>query len=88
MDAIAVLPPEDSMIESEFDQGDSARSPFPVIFRHGVTLFSQPVEFDTLLRDAIGVVFFRPSGSVTCCLFDQLPYIVSKYRDAIVDFRA
>jgi hypothetical protein len=59
-----------------------------LFLRQRFTLFGQSVEFVALLSDPIGVTLLCLSAGVTCCLFDQLSYIVSKDRDAIVDLRA
>jgi hypothetical protein len=51
-----------------------------------VALFGQSIEFFALLRDTIGIAFLGLATGGTCCLFHQLPEIVFKYRDAVVEF--
>jgi hypothetical protein len=50
-----------------------------------VTRFDQPIELFALLRDTVGVAFLGLATRLTCGLFDQLPEIVPKYRDAIIE---
>jgi hypothetical protein len=52
----------------------------------GVAFFGQSIEFFLLLRDTVCVAFFGLAAGGTRCLFDQLPEIIFKYRDAIVEF--
>jgi hypothetical protein len=65
MDAIAVLPPKDSMIEAEFDQGDSARLPLPAI----LSARSMAIEFFLMLALVVGLsrVFVSWSGKAADC---------------------
>ena len=63
-------------------------SDVPALFsRHGVTLFDQRVELLLLLSDPFGCSFFILCARRSSSLFNQLSHIVSKYRDAIVEFR-
>jgi len=52
----------------------------------GVTLLVQPVEFFLLLIDAVGYPRFVLLARSASCLFDQLPDVVLKDRDPIVEF--
>jgi hypothetical protein len=57
------------------------------LFRQrGVALFGESIEFFPLLRDTICVAFLGLATGGTGCLFHQLPEIIFKYRDAIVEF--
>jgi len=57
------------------------------LFRQqGVALFGPSIEFFALLRDTIGVAFLCLATGSTRGLFHQLPEIVFKYRDAIIEF--
>jgi hypothetical protein len=51
-----------------------------------VALFGQSIEFFALLRDTIGVAFLGLATGGARCLLYQLPEIVFKYSDAIVEF--
>jgi hypothetical protein len=52
-----------------------------------VALFGQSIEFFALLRDTIGVPFLGLAAGATRGLFNQLPEIVLKNGNAIVEFR-
>src|SRR5882757_7253619 len=56
------------------------------VFQQGVTRFDQLFEFFLLLRNAIGCPLFIPRARRRSSLFNQLPDIVLKYRDAVVEF--
>jgi hypothetical protein len=56
-----------------------------LIVQRAVTLVSQSVELLALLSDAIGVTFVGLATRASCGLFHQLPEIVLKYGDAIVE---
>jgi hypothetical protein len=57
-----------------------------LFFRHGVTLFGELFELLLLLSDALGCSFFILGAGRRGGLFNQLSDIVSKYRDAVVEF--
>jgi hypothetical protein len=57
-----------------------------LFIQQGVTLFYQPVELFALLRDAIGIAFFGLTTRAGCGLFHQLPEIVPKNGDTVVEF--
>ena len=56
------------------------------VFQQRVTRFDQPVEFFLLLSHALGCPFVILRTGRRGSLFDQLPDIVPKYRDAVVEF--
>jgi hypothetical protein len=65
----------------------AARSrPAPARHDRAIALFGQSIELFALLRDAIGIAFLGLATGGTRCLFHQLPEIVFKYRDAVVEF--
>lgn len=57
-----------------------------LFFRHGVALFDELFELLLLLSDALGCSFFILRARRRSGLFNQLSDIVSKYRDAVVEF--
>jgi hypothetical protein len=56
------------------------------VFQQRVTRLDQFVEFFLLLGHAPGGPFFILRTGRPRSLFDQLPDIVPKYRDAVVEF--
>jgi hypothetical protein len=58
-----------------------------LFFQYGITPFDQPVELLLLLGNPLGRSFFILCAGGSSSLFDQLPHIVLKYRDAVVDLR-
>ena len=58
-----------------------------LFFRHRVARLDQSVEFFLLLGNAPGRPFFILRARRRRSLFDQLPDIVPKHRDAVVEFR-
>jgi hypothetical protein len=57
-----------------------------LFFRHGVPRLDQSVEFFLLLGNAPGCPFFILRARRRSSLLDQLPDIVPKHRDAVIEF--
>ena len=57
-----------------------------LLLRPRVTFFDQSLKFFILLRDAVGRELLVLGSRKTRGLFDQLPDVVAKYRDAVVEF--
>ena len=57
-----------------------------LFFQHGVALFDQPFKFLLLLKNALRCSFFILRARRCSSLFNQLPDIVLKYPDAVVEF--
>jgi hypothetical protein len=61
--------------------------PVPELFiQQRITLLGQFFKFLVLLIDAVGYAFFVLRPGSTGGLFDELPDIVLKDRDAIIEF--
>jgi hypothetical protein len=56
--------------------------------QQGVTLRGQSIELFALLIDALGIPFFGLATRAACGLFNQLPDIILKYCDPIVELRS
>jgi hypothetical protein len=67
---------------------DPAVRRFPSSLQQGIALRGQPIELLALLRDSIGVAFLRLATGDSSGLFDQLPDIVLKDCDAILELRS
>jgi hypothetical protein len=60
----------------------------PLFPQQGLTRFDQSIELFVLLSDTFGIPFLGLAAGATCGLFHQLPEIVLKDSDTIVELRS
>jgi hypothetical protein len=79
--------PAPQMASASASPGNEMSVPrLAALFQPGVTRFDQLFEFFLLLSNALGRPLFIPRARRRRSLFNQLPDIALKYRDAVVEF--